>query len=99
MATRTQNTGMKPINILKKGLAKLRNQISDQKSKLKADLKANKHISEVDEEWLDNTGNLVDEEHVVHRTETHDDSIAQAETLVQSVLDNLEKTGALQPSN
>ena len=56
---------MKPINILKKGLAKLQNQISDQKSKLEADLKANKHISEVDEEWLDNTGNLVDEEHVV----------------------------------
>ena len=56
---------MKPINILKKGLAKLWNQISDQKSKLEADLKANKHISEVDEEWLDNTGNLVDEERVV----------------------------------
>ena len=65
MATRTQNTGMKPINILKKGLAKLQNQIPDRKSKLEADLKANKHISEVDEEWLDNTGNLVDEERVV----------------------------------
>ena len=31
--------------------------------------------------------------------ETHNDSIAWAETLVQSVLDNLEKTGALQPLN
>ena len=35
----------------------------------------------------------------IHTTETHDDSIARAEALVQDVLDDLEKTGALQPSN
>ena len=57
MATRTQNTGMKPIDILKKGLAKLRNRISDRKSKLEADLKANKHISEVEKDGLDADNN------------------------------------------
>ncbi|KIK80403.1 hypothetical protein PAXRUDRAFT_158811, partial [Paxillus rubicundulus Ve08.2h10] len=35
------------------------------KAALKAALKANQPISEVDEEWLDNAGNLVDEERVV----------------------------------
>ena len=35
----------------------------------------------------------------IHTMETHDDSIARAEALVQDVLDDLEKTGALQPSN
>lgn len=56
---------MKPINILKKGLKKLQNQIGEWKSQLEAKLKANQPISDIDSEWLDNTGNLVDEEHVV----------------------------------
>ena len=50
MATKTPNTGTKPINILKKGLATLQNQIWNWKAKLEADLKVNKCISEVDEE-------------------------------------------------
>ena len=65
MAPRTQNTDMKPIEALKKGLATLQNQIRDRKERLEADLKANKRIPEADEEWLDNAGNLVDEELVV----------------------------------
>ena len=36
---------------------------------------------------------------LIHTMETHDNSIAWAETLVQGVLDDLEKTGALQPLN
>ncbi|KAG6377392.1 hypothetical protein JVT61DRAFT_15188 [Boletus reticuloceps] len=37
----------------------------DRRTKLEADLKANQPISETDEDWLDNAGNLVDEEWVV----------------------------------
>ena len=56
---------MKPINILKKGLTKLRHQIQDRKTRLEDKLKAGQPISDSDEDWLDNTGNLVDEEQVV----------------------------------
>lgn len=56
---------MKPIDILKKGLKKLQNQIGERKSQLKAKLKANQLVSEIDLEWLNNAGNLVDEERIV----------------------------------
>ncbi|KAI6115883.1 hypothetical protein F5141DRAFT_1212471 [Pisolithus sp. B1] len=56
---------MKLFNILKKGLTKLWDQIQDRKAKLTTKLKAGQPISEVDQEWLDGDGNLVDEEQVV----------------------------------
>jgi hypothetical protein len=58
---------MKPhaVSILKKGLKKLQDQTRDRKVTLEAALKANEPISEIDEEWLDNAGNLVDEERLV----------------------------------
>ncbi|KAI6115087.1 hypothetical protein EDD16DRAFT_1520810 [Pisolithus croceorrhizus] len=56
---------MKPFDILKKGLTKLWDQIQDRKAKLTTKLKAGQPISEVDQEWLDGDGNLVDEEQVV----------------------------------
>lgn len=56
---------MKPIDILKKGLKELQNQIGEQKSQLEAKLKANQLVLEIDLEWLDNAGNLVDEERIV----------------------------------
>ena len=56
---------MKPIEILKKGLAKLQFQIQDQKTRLMDKLKASQPISDSDEDWLDNAANLADEEWVV----------------------------------
>ncbi|KIK75360.1 hypothetical protein PAXRUDRAFT_173078 [Paxillus rubicundulus Ve08.2h10] len=56
---------MKPLEILKKGLTKLQQQIQDQKTRLEGKLKAGQPLSDSDEEWLDNAGNLVDEERVV----------------------------------
>ena len=53
---------MKPIEILKKGLAKLQFQIQDQKTRLMDKLKASQPISDSDEDWLDNAANLVDKE-------------------------------------
>jgi len=58
---------MKLVDILKKGLQKLCDQTYDRKVKLEAELKANRPMSEVDEEWLDHTGNLVAEERVVEK--------------------------------
>ncbi|KIK78130.1 hypothetical protein PAXRUDRAFT_164834 [Paxillus rubicundulus Ve08.2h10] len=56
---------MKPIETLKKGLAKLRHQIRDRKTRLEGELKAHQPVSDSNLEWLDNAGNLVDEERVV----------------------------------
>ncbi|KAH0826008.1 hypothetical protein J3R83DRAFT_7478 [Lanmaoa asiatica] len=56
---------MKPIETLKKGLEKLWQQISDWKIRLEAALKAHQPVSDADQDWLDNEGNIVDEECVV----------------------------------
>ncbi|KAI6013681.1 hypothetical protein BKA83DRAFT_4062974 [Pisolithus microcarpus] len=60
---------MGPTDTLKKGLEKLQDQIRVCKASLEATLKANKTISAADEEWLDNVGNLVDEERLVDELE------------------------------
>jgi hypothetical protein len=64
---------LKHVNILKKGLKNLQDQISDWKWQLKADLKENWPISEADEKWLDNAGNLVDNKLVVQELEMASD--------------------------
>ena len=56
---------MNPIEILKKGLTRLQNQVQDWKTRLLAELRASRPISDTDQEQLDNNGNLVDEERVV----------------------------------
>ncbi|KIK91317.1 hypothetical protein PAXRUDRAFT_149770, partial [Paxillus rubicundulus Ve08.2h10] len=67
----------------KKGLQKLQDQMHDRKVQLKAELKANRPISKVDEEWLDYTGNLVDEEHVLEVLDKASDYEAVLEMLNQ----------------
>jgi len=56
---------MKPIEILKRGLLKLHNQVQQRKSELEAKLKAGQPVSDADMDWLDGDGNLIDEEQVV----------------------------------
>ena len=59
-----------PLDSLKKGLHTLRNQVQEWKSRIEADLKAGKAISESDEEWLDGEGKLIGEEQVVGCTQS-----------------------------
>jgi len=54
-----------PLNILKKGLEKLENTVKDRKQKLKAHLAEKRSISSVDEQWLDNEANTVDEKCII----------------------------------
>ena len=51
----------------------LRKQIDEWKSKIQADLNAQKSISERDEAWLDGDGNPVDEERVIDLLENASD--------------------------
>ena len=64
---------MKPLDVLKKGLTKLHNQIHSRKSKLTTELKAGWTISEADQEWLDGDGNPVDEDWVVQTLDNASD--------------------------
>ena len=64
---------MKHIEILKKGLSKLRNQVQQRKAKLEAELKAGRAVSDADLDWLDGDGNLVDDERVVEMLDNASD--------------------------
>jgi hypothetical protein len=60
----------KPLEVLKKGLGVLKNQVKAQKETLQKKLaKGEKLISE-DETWLDTAGNLVEEDWVFETLET-----------------------------
>ena len=54
-----------PLDMLKKGLSKLKDSIKERKGNLLACLNRKEKISDEDEEWLDNASNVVDEEAVV----------------------------------
>ena len=88
------------MEILKKSLAKLQQQIRDRKAMIEGKLKARQPISDSDEEWLDNGGNLVDEERVVDALDNVSDyergleRLNSHDKLVVEKLKNLAGSGA-----
>jgi hypothetical protein len=60
----------KPLDILKKGLVKLKNSFKAKKEQLEAKLSWQESISSLDECWLDNEANTVDEQHVIDTIES-----------------------------
>ena len=60
---------LKPLEVLKKGLKILQDQVKAKKEKLQAQLHVKKSISSLDEHWLDNKANLVDEQQVLDALE------------------------------
>ena len=63
----------KPLDTLKKGLAKFSKQIKDRKDELNAKLSRRETISSVDERWLDHEANTIDEQHVLEKLEAASD--------------------------
>jgi hypothetical protein len=63
----------KPLDILKKGLKVLENQVRTKKEMLQAQLAERKSISSQDEQWLDHDANLVDELRVLEALENASD--------------------------
>jgi hypothetical protein len=59
----------KPLDILKKGLESLRNNVKAKRDHLLAQLAEKKPITSLDEHWLDNDANLVDEEQILEALE------------------------------
>ena len=83
---------MKPVEILKKGLSKLQNQIHDRKAHLQACLQAGQSISDRDKEWLDHDGNLIDEERLVDdldNTSDYDQRLKGLSSSEKSIVDKL----------
>lgn len=64
---------LKPLEVLKKGLKILQDQVKAKKEKLQAQLHVKKSISSLDENWLDNEANLVDEQQVLDTLENASD--------------------------
>ena len=60
---------VKHLEVLKKGLKILQDQVRAKKEKLQAQLHVKKSISSLDENWLDNEANLVDEQRVLDTLE------------------------------
>lgn len=60
----------KPLDILKKGLAKLENSFKAKKEQLEAKLSRKESISSSDERWLDHEGNTIDEQRVIDALES-----------------------------
>ena len=62
-----------PLDILKKGLSSLRDQVKACKDDILAQLQRKERISDEDEHWLDNNANHVEEEAIIHALETASD--------------------------
>ena len=73
----------KPLDILKKGLVKLKNSFKAKKEDLEAKLSRQESISSSDEQWLDNEGNTIYEQCVI-------DTLESSSNYEQG-LDNLDK--------
>jgi hypothetical protein len=63
----------KPLNSLKKGLAKFSKQIKACKDELQAKLLRRENILPADEEWLDHEANMVDEQCILDELEAASD--------------------------
>ena len=64
---------LKPLEVLKKGLAKLSQKTKTKQDELTAKLSRSETILSADEQWLDHDGNLIDEQHVLDILESASD--------------------------
>ena len=82
--------------VLQKGLTKLKNSVKGRKDTLLGHFKRGEKILDENEEWLDNTGNLVDEEAVVDLLESasdYENCLAQLNSQQKACVKKLEKLG------
>ncbi|KAF8416911.1 hypothetical protein L210DRAFT_793783, partial [Boletus edulis BED1] len=73
---------------------KLQDQTRDRKVSLEAALRGNQPISEADEDWLDNSGNLVDEECLIEKLAVAQDyemAITSLDSQEQSMIQRLKE--------
>jgi predicted RNase H-like nuclease (RuvC/YqgF family) len=64
---------LKPLEILKNGLSKIKKTIQVRKDELDGKLARKETISAADEHWLDNEANIIDEERLLETLESASD--------------------------
>ena len=62
-----------PLSVLRKGLDTLRRQVQTWKASLEAKLRQKEKLTDADEHWLDNDGNVVNEQCVLETLEAASD--------------------------
>jgi hypothetical protein len=85
-----------PLHVLQKGLLKLKNSVKGRKDTLLECLRRGEKISDEDEEWLDNAGNLVDEEAVVDLLKSasnYENGLAQLNSQQKTLIEKLMELG------
>ncbi|KAK2465181.1 hypothetical protein APHAL10511_002812, partial [Amanita phalloides] len=85
-----------PINLLKAGLAKLKNQVRIKKDDILAHLHNHEKILPEEEEWLDNDANPFDKDTVVNMMETasdYDQMLTQLTSQQRHLVDKLTELG------
>ena len=72
-----------PVTILRKGLDTLKQQVQTRKASLEARLRKKETLSDADKQWLDNDGNVIDEQRVFETLEAVSDYEREFERLAE----------------
>ena len=83
---------MKPLDILKKGLDKYSKNIKHRKDEINAKLAQRETISSSNEQWLDNEGNIINEQCVMDALEFASDyemAVGQLDEVGKAVVQRL----------
>lgn len=92
---------LKPLDILKKGYAKLEQDIKSKKAKLSAKLSQGETISTSEEQWLDNDGNLIDEQQtldILESASNYESAVAELDEGQKAIVKKLRQlAGDLAP--
>ena len=85
---------LKPLDILKKGFAKLTQTITKKRDDLNIKLSRQEDISSADEHWLDNEGNTIDEQRILEKLESASDyktGVAQLDDNGKAIVKKLQE--------
>ena len=83
-----------PLDILKKGFAKLIQTITKKRDDLNIKLSQQEDISSADEQWLDNKGNTIDKQHILEKLESASDyktGVAQLDDNGKAIMKKLQE--------
>ena len=64
---------LNPLDVLKKGLAKIQSEVAERRQRVEAKLKRREAVTEEEENWLDTVANTANEEQVIDELEQASD--------------------------
>ncbi|KAG6874357.1 hypothetical protein C0992_007832, partial [Termitomyces sp. T32_za158] len=85
-----------PLEVLKTGISRLKSETETRKQHILSQLLRKEKVSDIDENWLDNDANLVDEEAIIEfldKASDYEHALAQLNTHQKSVVERLTDLG------